>query len=240
MIRGHRRKGFKDPPKPVNVATPTEISNLTETPVELTIRSPKDVQQKHQMDSPIDKSHDCHDTIAAQTIEPVLRNKRLFDSSGYHDPKNALQPAKIRLRRLKLTPKKNSLQVTPSTSPEILAPQASPPTFQQSSSIVMNSQTQQIYSETTPVSHNQTVSDTQNMQSLNPTETNRSPAIRRGRRIKITPRRDMSIKFQSQNSIGRPKMLQYMPATAYSNVQNVYSPQISVLSQNQMNLGMFH
>lgn len=217
MIRGHRRKGFKDPPKPIFAIAPTEI--------------PKTIEEKHRTPSP--------------STVPEVRNKRLFDSSGYHDPKNALQPAKIRLRKMKLTPTKESLQTSPPNtleSPSIIS-QPSPTlkaplfTIEDLSSPAASLQPQQKQPAPPPTLHSQTIVDTQNSRPLNPLETNKPPAIKRGRRIKITPRREPLINL-SQKAIGWPKISQHLPAIIHPNFSYV-NQRIAVLSEHQPNLGMF-
>lgn len=188
MIRGHRRKGFSDPPIPMNVIAPTETivinPNIMPTP--------------------------------STTLE--IRNKRSFDSLGCHDPRNALQPAKIRIRKTNIAPKNDCLQtLTPNALESSSSMNLPLPTVQHSSSVTTHLRSQQ--------HHNQMTFDVQN-----PSETKK-----RCRRIKITPRRD-SLANLTHKQIGWPNFFQHKPATVHPYFLN---RRVAVLSALQANLSTF-
>lgn len=199
MIRGHRRKGFKDPPKPNGAEALTDIPNLAE--------EAEETQQKQQSHLSTEKNRDSI----------IIRNKRLFDSFGNHDPKNALLPAKLRHRGMNRTPTEYSFPESSSTS------HVSPPsrTIQQTPPTIMNSKPEQL--------------DTQDTNSAN------TPPATKRCRIKITPKRGSSA-YLPQNENECPEIPQHTPAFAYPSldpsVPNVYNPQISVSSENHLNFGM--
>lgn len=185
MIRGHRRKGFTDPPKPMDDIARSSIvinPNLMTTP--------------------------------STTLE--IRNKRLFDSLGCHDPKNALQPAKIRVRKMNIVPTNDSMQTLSSSSMNLPLP-----TVQHSSSVAAYSQPQQ--------QHYQATFDVKIL----------SETKNRGRRIKITPRRD-SLANLTHNQIGWPNSFQHKPAAVLPHFPNVSNRRVTVLSELQANLSMFN
>lgn len=230
MIRGHRRKGFKNPPMS-NGAIASE-----ETP-----KPSKRVEEKQCSPSPIKKN--CGIINIAPSTIPEVRNKRLFDSSGFHDPKNALQPAKIRLRKMKFTLEKETPQTSSSnvlkfpsnihpSSPKPIAPLS---TTEHSYSLAASLQPQQ-KQQPPPILHSQTKLNTKNTLALNSSETKRPSAIKHGRRIKITPRRDL-ITNLSEKLIGSPKISQHMPAIMHPNSPYASNQRIAILSDHQSNFG---
>lgn len=220
MIRGHRRKGFVDPPKPIADTASTEL-----------LKPSKIIEEKQRSPSPI--IIECDLTTSPPPTTTEVRNKRLFDSSGFHDPKSALQPAKIRFRKMLST----STEVTSQTlSNELKLSSISPPsptpvsTIQSSTSLAESLQSQQKQ----PAS---TLLNRQNMQPLNSSEINKPLTIKRGRRIKITPRRDPLTNL-SQKASGWPKQfLQHAPAIFHPSFPYACSQQRTILSELQP-LGM--
>lgn len=232
MIRGHRRKGFVDPPKPITV-------DLTAT--EAPQNSSKAIEEKQRSPSPIAIDSDLN--VTPPTAVTEVRNKRLFDSSGFHDPKSALQPAKIRFRKMKSTPTEELLEIS---SNELQSSNNSPPspTLIAPSSIVEDSTplTESFKLEQeqpTPISHSQTILDTQSAQPLSPPQNNELPSLKRGRRIKITPRRDTLIKpTQKEKENECPKVSMPTPTIIQPSFPYTCNQQNMILSQYQPNLGM--
>lgn len=225
MIRGHRRKGFKDPPKPV--VAPVEIPR------------PSAHEKLIKMPSPIKKT--CDKRIVPSTV-PEVRNKRLFDSTGFHDPKNALLPAKLRLKPTKessQTASSNELKSSSicSPSPILIEPLSS---TKHSNSLAVPIQCQQKQPIAPPpptILHNKPISNKQNKRPPNPSETNKSAATKRGRRIKITPRRETNTK-SPEKAIERPKISQCVPSVIRPNFPYAPNQRVAVLSDHQSNLSM--
>lgn len=237
MIRGHRRKGFVDPPKPV------VDEKATETPKEPQ-ESPKAREEKQRSPSPITMECDLNVTPPSAVIE--VRNKRLFDSSGFHDPKSALQPAKIRFRRMKSTPTEELLEIS---SNESKASDDSLPSSTikallaavEDSTPPAESSEQSKQSQPTPIlDETICISDTESEQPSSPPQSNELPTVKRGRRIKITPRRDTLTNSENpKKETDCPKNVQQAPAT----IQPISLPftcnqQNAMLSSFQPSLGI--
>lgn len=204
MIRGHRRKGFVDPPKSIADTASTEVPP----------KSSKTIEKKQRSPSP----------------SSIMRNKRLFDSSGFHDPKRALQPAKIRCGKMKLSPTEEpvetsllnpleSFSICP-PSPMLKTPMSN---VEHSPSLTASLQSQQ--KQPTLSSDNPTTLDTQSTQPLGPFEISKSPTVKRSRRMKVTPTREWLMN-SSLKSIEN------------SNFPNAGNQQRTALSERQPKLGM--
>lgn len=187
MIRGHRRKGFVDPPKSIDDTSSTEVPP----------KPSKTMKEKQRPPSP----------------SFIMRNKRLFDSSGYHDPKHALQPAKIRCGKMKLSPTEEPIETSflnPLESFSICPPSPILKTpvsnIEHSPSLTASLQSQQ--KQPTPSSDNPTTLDTQSTQPLGPSVISKSPTVKRNRRMKVTPTREWLMNNQQRtvSSEQQPKL----------------------------------
>lgn len=120
MIRGHRRMGFRHPPKPINAKHLSP--KLVETTIKNTI-SPKEQKTPNRTPSPIIEHKD-------RIVDNGIT--QMFDECGIYDPSKALLPAK---KRLKFTFVKD-LMLTSSllsnASPHRRSPSVSPPINQYS------------------------------------------------------------------------------------------------------------
>lgn len=236
MIRGHRRKGFVDPPKPLADEAETEKPK----------NSPKKEEKKQRSPSPImvDCDLDVTPPTALPTAAPVteMRNKRLFDSSGFHDPKSALQPAKIRFRKMKST---HTIELSENSSNEFESfndSQSSPnPTVPLSSAEEPKTLAEQMKLDqkqptTAPLSP--TKLETEGAQPSSPPQDDELPSLKRSRRIKITPRREILGKPSEEKAIECPKIAMPTPIVTQPSIPYTCSQQNMILAQYQPTLGM--
>lgn len=206
MIRGHRRKGFQDPPKSIVDNAPIDYPKQTTEEVEIVFNSALQQSPNRSPSPTVDNN-----------------NNNSLKRCASHDPKNALQPAKI---RLKVSPTRD---LSPDSSLNASPIESSPSSSSSSSSSV--SLIDQSEPSISPNAENQTISD-QNMQPSNSCETTKP-----GRRIKMTPTRDQSTSLH-QNGTESPKNRSYQPAVRRLNLHSdVPSPVLlSYLQSNQCRL----